>query len=131
MPNTTPPPISRKSLEDFEFLLAQHDSQIVSFKGEMTEMKSKLDQIVQAINTLTIASNRSPFDIAAMVSTARDCILIFSSVVAGIIYVTTSQFSADWARQAEYNKQMLRDTAVLESRITQNTRNAVREIPSQ
>jgi hypothetical protein len=120
VPHTSPSaaPINRKSLEDFEFLLAQHDQSLISVKGEIGEIKTKMDQVVQAINTLTIASNRSPFDVSAMVSTLRDAIIIFSSIVAGIIYVTTSQFAADWARQGEYNKQVLKDLSSFDARIS-------------
>jgi cytochrome c-type biogenesis protein CcmH/NrfG len=99
--------ISKKSIEDFEFLLAHHDSQIASVKGEVGEIKNKLDTVINAVsalnNALTLASSKNPFNLPAALSVVRDGAIVLGLAVSAIIYVTTGHFSADWARQAEFN----------------------------
>lgn len=99
--------ISKKSIEDFEFLLAHHDSQIASVEGEIGEIKNKLDTVINAVsalnNALTLASSKNPFNLPATLSVVRDGAIVLGLAVSAIIYVTTGHFSADWARQAEFN----------------------------
>lgn len=101
------PAITHKSLEDFEYMLAHHDSKIVGLETSVGEVKNKLDTVINAVgslnNALTIATSKNPFNLPATLSVIRDGSIILGLAVSAIIYVTTGHFSADWARQAEFN----------------------------
>lgn len=132
-PRTSTAPGVSQSIKDFEVMLVHHDSQIATMAGEMTEVKSKLDTVINAVaalnNALTLASSKNPFNLSATLSVVRDAALILGLAVSAIIYVTTGHFSADWARQAEFNNSTRDRLAVIERAVTSKPAPPVQVLP--
>lgn len=91
--------------QDFAVLLTEHEAQIGGIRAEIGDIKSSIKAIADAVNTLTLATSRSPFDMGKSLTVIRDGIFIMAATVSFVIYVTTGHFAPEWARQAEFNKQ--------------------------
>ncbi len=91
--------------------LAHHDAAIVNLSSRVTSVeasiKSLADTVAHGFSTLTSQVDkigfRPTFDFHKSVQIVMHIAILFSMVVGGIIWVTTGQFAAHFARQDSIN----------------------------
>lgn len=118
--------------DDLMQTLAHHDAAINTLGGRMTgvernltALQGEVHQGFSAINTALSGLNskidqfgsRPQLDVHKTVSTVTTLAVLFSMVVAGIIFVTTGQFSGMIAEQKGFNASVRADVDDLKTRV--------------
>lgn len=115
-----PSPAARKDdTNQLVMTLAHHDAMITNLAGRMTGVENKLETLDHNMSTnfMALASKMDKFDARPTVNlhqsiqTVLSLSVLFSMVVGGIIWVTTSQFSGPAAKQDALNEHLKNITA--------------------